>query len=354
MTAAPTPVTAPLSPRAARLAASLDAWPRRTVTLPELWTLFAAADPASSSRPERRSQLADALAMLTEAGMLTPARSFDRSETPPLPVRVTLPAQPVTVTGRALARGVPWRPELAWAASAPLTVGQVGVLQTVNAWLRDRGRDDDVVPLRERSLEVFGAEKRLDGLLATSLFGPDRLSFELLRTFRAHPPLPTRRVGDGPVMLVVENADTFDTMTRTLTGIRTAVGVMAWGAGGGFEASVLSVADVPGITDVAYFGDVDADGLRIAASAAATAVATGLPLVRPAAGLYRLLMEVGVPQPGEDIVDAERAKQLALWLGESAAAATEFLMSGCRLAQEAVSARILREAHAEMWAADLR
>lgn len=79
-------------------------------------------------------------------------------------------------------------------------------------WLRDRGRDNDVIPLHERSLEVLRHEKALDTLLATTVFAPTRLALDHLRTFRTHPPLPSVRVGNGPVLLVVENDNTFQSI----------------------------------------------------------------------------------------------------------------------------------------------
>jgi hypothetical protein len=312
------------------------------VSLPELWALYADADPASATRPTRRAELAATLDSLATAGALTPSKSRDTAAVPALPTRVTLPAPAPTATAATLARMVPWRPELAWATSARLTVGQVGLLQAVNGWLRDRGRDNDVTPLRERSLEVFGHEKQLDRMLTTSVFGPGRLTPDLLRTFRARPPLPSRLLGDGPVLLVVENSDTFDTLARVLADDPGPVGRIAWGAGAAFEASVMSVADLPGITAVVYFGDLDADGLRIPASAAALAAAEGLPAVRPATGLYRLLLTAGRPQHGQPPVAADRAAELAGWLdAEQQPAVVELLRAAARLPQETLTARLL-------------
>ncbi|AXH93554.1 Wadjet anti-phage system protein JetD domain-containing protein [Micromonospora aurantiaca] len=342
-----------LTPRAARLAAELEEWDRRTIALAELWPLFARADPASATRTTRRADLAATIAALVDAGMVTVSRSLDRTAMPPLPTRLTLPAPAATASAAALARAVPWRPELAWALTARLTVGQVGVLQTVNTWLRDHGRASDVLPLHERSLDLFGYEKRLDSLIGTSLFGPDRLTLKLLRTFRAHPPLPVRRVGDGPILLVIENSDTFDSLRRALSTTPTAVGHIAWGAGEAFEASVLSVGELPDVHDVAYFGDLDAKGLHIPTAAAASANVEGLPQVRPARGLYQLMLENGNPQPGQAPVDPERAAELATWLGEpSAVAAGELLTGGARVPQETVNARLLATT-VDVWISDL-
>jgi Wadjet anti plasmid transformation system JetA-like protein len=332
-----------LSPRALRLAAALEEWPRRTLALAELWEIFAIADAASAMRPSRRTDLAEAIDMLTAAGLINCSHTRDTSATPALPTRLTLPAPHPSPTAAAVAHTIAWRPELAWAASARLTLGQVSVLRSINEWLRDRGRDDDVAPLRERSLEVLGHEKRLDALLSTSLFAPGRLTLELLRTFRAHPPLSARQTGDGPVLLVVENADTFDTLTRVLTANPGDVGWVGWGAGAAFEASVASVLDMTEVRAIAYFGDLDADGLRIPASAHRRAAQEGLPPIRPATGLYRLLLEIGVPQSGQTPVSPGKAADLAGWLSEPLATrAASLLAAGCRLAQEAVGLRALQ------------
>lgn len=343
-----------LTPRATRLAAELEAWGRRTITLAELWELYARADPASATRATRRTDLAAAVAALSAAGAVTPSKSLDRSAHPPLPARLTLPAPEASMSAAMLARTVPWRPELSWAVTARLTVGQIGLLQAVNTWLRDRGRDTDVIPLRERSLELFGYEKTLDTILHTTLFGPGRLSLATLRTFRAHPPLPIRRIGDGPILLVVENADTFDTLRKALTATTCAVGYIAWGAGAAFEASVLSIGELPDVRDVAYFGDLDADGLRIPASAAQTAAAEQLPAVRPAVGLYQLLLKHGIPQPGQPPIDEQRAAALTAWLGGSiGVGAAALLTHESRIPQEAVSAGLLAIS-SDDWQSDLR
>lgn len=298
-----------LTGRATRLADQLAQWPRRTVRLTELWTLFEAADPASVGTLERRALLAGTLAELERSGLLRRSAATDKSASPPLPTQVTLPAAQSTPTAIELVRSVIWRPELAWVSTAGrLTVPQVQLLAKVNTWIRDRGRDDDRVPLRERSLEILGHEKALDRAVGTGLFAPGRLSLTLLRTFRSHPPLPAVRVGTGPVLLVVENEDTFATLLACVRRDPQQVGVIAWGAGGAFEASVRSIADLnPAVSEVRYFGDLDFDGLRIPTNAARTAATENLPPVMPAAGLYRQLLRIGVPQPGQPVLDTVAA-----------------------------------------------
>ena len=133
-----------------------------------------------------------------------------------LPPRVVAPVPAV--------RPVVWHPALSWVPGERLTPGQQDVLEQVNRWLH-HDRDPLVVPLHERSLEIFGHEKVLDRLLTTNLFGPGRLTLDVLRTRRALVRF-TMEVGggdDGDELLVVENSDTLDSVVRALrerSGIR--------------------------------------------------------------------------------------------------------------------------------------
>lgn len=191
------------------------------------------------------------------------------------------------------------------------------------------------MPLRERSLEILGDEKALDGKLATSLFAEGRLSLDLLRARRAVPRLYTERVGDGDVLLVVENSDTFDSLVRVLTDRPGRIGSVGWGAGGGFEASVLSISR--DVREIRYFGDLDRDGLRIPANASRLAVLSGLPAVQPAAPLYDTLFEAGQARSGQSTLSEDVAGPLVEWLDEEhRTPARALLTSGRRLAQEAV------------------
>jgi hypothetical protein len=51
--------------------------------------------------------------------------------------------------------------------------------------------------------------------VTSALFGPGRLSLTLLRAYRSRPPLLAISVG-GPVLLVAESSDTFETLVRPL------------------------------------------------------------------------------------------------------------------------------------------
>ena len=353
MTAPAATITAALSARAARIADLLGDRKTRRVPLRELWRILDQADPALGTDSRRRTLLDTALRELATARVLDlPSdRSFDRTEAPPLPKFVTLLAPDPNPTQR---RTVVWHPALAWAADARLTPPQYVTLETVNAWLH-RHRDELIVPLRERSLDIFGHEKVLDRLLGTSLFGPGRLTLTLLRTRRTTVQFTSAVVGDSSLLLVVENSDTYDSVLRALTNRSDhGVGIVGWGAGAAFEASVLSIPrfDRP-VTDVAYFGDLDEKGLRIPTNAATLAQREGLSVLRPATGLYAALYRLAAPQTSQRKVLPATASTITAWLDPAhRTQAVRHLVAGERLAQEAVGlAHLLRH---DDWLADLQ
>jgi hypothetical protein len=281
---------------------------------------------------------------------LPSAQSYDRTEAPQLPRFVTLPRPD---DDRRSLPSVVWHPALSWVPNARISRAHEGTLRLVNQWLH-HNRDELMVPSRERSLEIFGDEKALDRLIGTALFGPGRLDLSVLRCRRSAPPLHWEQCGDGGLLLVVENSDTFDsilTVLRNRDGHR--VGLVAWGAGTGFEASVLSIGrTTPPVAEVRYFGDLDENGLRVPSNVAVLAEREGLPPIRPAVGLYTAMLRLGIEQPGQRKVSVEAASHLALWLDQDhQETAIRMLTSGDRIAQEAVGLAHL--SRYEDWLGDL-
>lgn len=317
------------APGARELVAGLRATGRTRIDRAGLWRAFTEAVPSAQGSVDARRMLADAIAELAAAGELVPSRAADDG-TPPLPRSVKL-TRPATASGTAGPAGTgpaePWHPELAAAAAVGAPSEAV---RLVNRWLFAGGTRAEVVPLRERALEITGDEKAFDAGL------PVPLTPEILRAVRVRLPLHREPVGDGPVLLVVENADTVHSLVRALRADPGPVGAVAWGAGNAFTSSVLSLTATPPAV-IRYFGDLDAAGLRIPARASVLGEAEGLPPVRPATGLYRALLEHGRPAPAgvADHSDVD-------WLEPALRGPVRDLFAaGQRLAQEAVGRRVL-------------
>jgi hypothetical protein len=336
-----------LSGRAERLGAALAGERAVTIRIDRLWELFATSSPDVAREAAKRQLLTDSLSELEQAGQLTVPKSrgsWDRTGHPPLPrfVRRIVPRAPSTAVHDRLR--YPWVPALAWAASERLTTSQREALMAVSTWLARHPRPPELLPHRERSLEIFGHEKRLDELLPTPLFGPGKLTLDLLAAYIVHPPFVWRPIpgSAGSDLLVIENHNTFDSVCRALAhhvaaGAACPFRFVAYGAGNAFEASVTYTADLdPVPRRILYFGDLDTEGAAIPVRASIRAVAAGLPIVEPHLGLYRLLLAQGIPQP------AASFQLVMAWFGALSPDVKRLVSSGHRLAQEWVNLGVLQ------------
>jgi hypothetical protein len=315
----------------------LRALGHRRVDLETLQAVYQEIDPATAFSPRRRQALLDLLREAEAAGALSLAKGRpDRRALPELPSSVMLAERPTEAPRRVARSDAFFRPELAWAAELRLTPEELTLLRSIDAFLRDVSSDEPVVPIRERSLELFGEEKRLDSLLSSRLFTPARLSLALLRCQRVHPPFVWTRVGDAPRLLVVENHQTYYSLAQVLADCPSSgVGVLAYGAGNHIVASITYAVDLPIVVeDIRYFGDLDHNGLVIPAHASRVAVEAGLPPVQPATGLYADLLRVGHTGRCASL-SRDQAEQAAAWLdAEQREAVVDLLGSGRRIAQE--------------------
>lgn len=239
---------------------------------------------------------------------------------------------------------VAWEPELAFLRNARAGVA-VEDFAALNRFLVEGGRGREVVPLKERSLEIFGDEKRFDALLATAPFREGRVRASLWRCAVVAEPLGWRRGphANGPV-LVIENASTWDSFARwnAVVGRWSAV---VYGKGLVFADAVERMAEIftelGGPRPVEYFGDLDPPGVEIPWRASRKAVAAGLPAVTPSGWCYRRLLEAGKDREGTWEGEPVRGEALG-WLGDLAEPARVLFERHARLAQEHVGWDVLR------------
>lgn len=322
---------------------------RRRVGRDALRAALWEVEPHLATSPVKRERLWAVIDELAAGGHVTLPRSralYDRTSLPPLPEHVTLTGV-APRPDRPDAGRHPWPHEVRWAArlQPPPGLEDMAVLEAVARFLAEGGGRRPVVPVQERSLSLFGDEKRLDALRGGRLFAAGRLTLELLRCEPAPPPFVCLRLSDRPSMLVVENSAAYATFSQLLAD-GDLFGVVAYGAGKHFMASFAYASELsPRPRRILYFGDLDGDGLHIPAVADRRAAAAGgdLPRVEAAAALYELLLaQEPRPVPGQPAVAAGADLD---WLPEPLRGRAEaVLATGRRIPQEAVGYELLSSA----------
>lgn len=288
-----------LSPLAAKIARLVANSTGKRVTAEELLRSASRSDSGLVGDHATRRHFRDALHELQAAGIVAlPAprsrTGWDTRVLPPIPAWVTRidphpaprPARPPQV----------WPSALEAAARIASRTDEYELLERVAAWMRDNP-EPGLVPIQERSLELFDDEKALDGYIKTRLFTSDALNLKLLACFI--PPIPfvsQYLSGTGSTCLVVaENLATYTSFLTVLQETETAIWPdlhLAWGGGNSFTQSVLSIPTLRPVPERAfYFGDLDLAGLQIAVNASAQAEAAGLPKLLPAEPCYRFLLD---------------------------------------------------------------
>lgn len=326
----------------------------RRVPIGEVVAALVEVRPDLATAGDRFRRLGLVLDALAARGSVTLTARQVRYADAALPSSVVL-ARPVrAAVGADPALTHPWVPSMRWVAEVgrqPLLTRQR--LIQLNRWLANH-RDRPVVPVRERSLDIFGDDKVLErllrrgGVLAAAGRQPPELRVEVV-----HPPMAVERVSAnaGSGLLVVENGTTFHSVLRAARQHANAgtidLGWVGYGSGEQLPVILPSVARLdPRPSFVGYFGDLDPPGLRFAAAGAAVS-ANGLPRMEPHRLLYAWLLQRGRVQPRTDRASWP-AEGLA-WLGTRLAARVQQVLGDEGwLAQEWVGLELLASSAA--WA----
>ena len=330
--------------------------PKTTVEAEVFWRLFIAAFPHRPRGDESRRVLLRALLHAEEKGVIRiPSRHgklWERAFYPPLPRRV------YRVSDRPAAdqswREYPWGKDLQWVRRLPsLTPAELSLLKRIHEGIRD-GIFADPVPLKNRSIQLTGYEKRLAMMMKGRLFGPGKLSLQMLGCLPdEHPPIAWYAIGSEPSVLVVENKTAFSVIRGVLRSVpESPYGMVAYGGGIAFMQSVLELGQIGRPVQVIhYIGDLDRPGLFIARTAAITAKRAGLPDVLPAPYLHGLMLDstarMGYPNGMEYKEESgpilEKDEELLDWLPEDVRAGVANILSlGRRVPEEILLPRDLR------------
>ncbi|MFC7994466.1 hypothetical protein ACFUV2_34925 [Streptomyces pilosus] len=331
------------------MAAFLARQPRQRVDFDALAGAADAGDSSLATSPRRRRILADAARTLAHRGLATLPKGndgWDYSANPPLPRWVKRP--PAARPPRRQRAPHAYVDQLRFATTLRLTAGDHALLGPVNALLRDQP-DAEIIPVADRSYELYGDEKRLKNIERHHLVTKGLL--DLTMHLRARPtpaPLAMYELGPAPWLLIVENTAAF-TSLRDILGTwpdRSQVGWLGFGEGDHLIASLPTAQasfrerDHP-VDTLLLYADLDLKGLCCAQKASERAHAVGLPPLQPAAGLYQALLTR--PPRAHPPVAADDAHAAATWLPPHLAApVAQLLTYGLVLRHEALPLPQLR------------
>lgn len=321
--------------------AQLTQGSRRRVQLEDVRRIFFDVRPELSASPSRNAHLLEALRALEAAGQiqLPAAGSWERFGNPPLPNWIQL-ARERSTAEREDYSAVPWVPELGfWPELKP---SALPAAKAINAFLLRRRGTLRLVPIKERSLEIFGDEKRLDGLCTGGTLFGGRLPLSAIGAFQVPLPLPYRQANaPGRPVLVLENHNSFWSFGEWNEQARRYSAVV-FGSGRAFLSSGAALnqvlREVEGV-GVEYLGDLDPTGVRIPLDFNRAALPRSI-RVEPALDLYRWLLKKGIRRPRDESQEPETLGKE--WLGDELGdALTQLWAEGHWIPQEALGIEAL-------------
>lgn len=261
-----------------------------------LWAAFAESFPAFAAAADRRRWFLAALKRLEVEGkvQLPPPKGarWDRKFDVAVPTSVRLIREESPPAANAW-RTFPWHSRLEWVARlSRLAPEYEQLLLNVHRGLV-HGTFAKRAPLKYRSLQLTGREKRLEELARSSLFDVGRLDWELLGCYPETPPVTLEVVGSGASLVIFENADSFAVARDVLKSLRNSpYGVVGYGAGNGIWRSLPYLKTIERQFErIDYVGDLDFYGIKIAMSVATKAAKLALPTVFPATRLHRAMLD---------------------------------------------------------------
>lgn len=266
------------------------------------------AFPERRERADQRNHTRMLLVELEAVGEIAlPKRkgSWETGMLHPLPLWFQWPEKPAG-SPKFNHRAFPWVAELRFIASLP-GLRDPDVPRRIHDFLKAGGKDRPLVPVKERSWELFADEKAMDSIRRGPLFQPGRLTLEQLRCYDVPASLPCRpgpAHSEGP-WLIVENEATFDTFARWNKESGRHRGVIL-GNGYAIYRATRFILEVLEARGAEYFGDLDRAGCEIPYQFDSKYREAGGAGISPATHYYQWLLDsCGVPAAESPIAQPE-------------------------------------------------
>lgn len=312
---------------ARRFLEALRRHPTKKIPIRSCRESFFAVFPEATQAPDVEQRIGSLLAELEKEGTVKlPSRRTPRAWDPALKglpqwfwVNAIVPPKLPPV----LPDDFPWLPEL---RQLGLTSrgSQRQDLVRINEYLCKHRHDLRLIPLRERSLQIFGDERKLSSMLADGSLLDGRLPLALIGAF--DPPLPFCAEGPphpapGRPILVLENHHTYASFLEANKRWRVYAAV-AYGVGNAFSKSAAGIDEVVSRyqgSHIHYFGDLDGQGILTPWRVSHSRIKRGLEPVQPARFLYTWVIRHGIRRPVEGRIKDRARDAVRLWVGDDLA-----------------------------------
>jgi hypothetical protein len=321
---------------------------RRKVTIERIRKIYADVHTDRWSHPDRIAYLhADLQSLFQSELIVFPSRKNPRAwlteTTPNLPAWISLRIPPSEIV-RLNPASIPWLPELAFCAEL-IHPSLIETAFKINEFLIARRHNLIPVPLRERSLQIFGNEKKLDSLARDGALFSGRLPLSVIGAFEVEHPLSYRASGvAGKPVLVIENHHTFWSFCEWNQRVGQ-YSAIVYGSGNFFAKGGRAIDEVladTGSTSIKYFGDLDPMGLEIPARFNRTRAKLHCIPAKPELRLYQWLLSNGTRRNFSDLEYEVRDQSPVGWLGASIEeAVNELFHSKYWIPQESLGTEVL-------------
>jgi len=163
----------------------------------------------------------------------------------------------------------PWRKELLWVSKLRnVRIKTFEILKHLNEYFKNHEKDDIQMPIKERSIQIFGEEKILDRILQRKWF-KENLSLDILNCYKTHEPFPSKTFLGAKKnnVIIIENRDTFDSFCKVNGSFESPYYKhIIYGSGERIKDTILWIKNLDSkIKLIEYFGDIDINGLAIPA-----------------------------------------------------------------------------------------
>ncbi|WP_321779366.1 Wadjet anti-phage system protein JetD domain-containing protein [Sulfurimonas sp.] len=188
-----------------------------------------------------------------------------------------------------------WVPKLYFAVKIN-NLEQLKTLEKINEFYISRNYEELlVIPIRERSMEIFNDEKKLDSLHKKSLLFDGKLTLKDLKCEDIAPPLYYEVMPDciGKPALICENSNSFHSFNRWNKQSEV-YGAIIYGNGNEFRKTHHWLNEIQKnyqISKFFYFGDIDPIGLEIPYYVNRDRVNEKMTSIFPAKKLYLALLK---------------------------------------------------------------